>query len=342
MLLTVTTTAPPATDLGHLLHKNPGRPDPQEVELPFGRGFVFWPEVSDARCTAALHVAVGPAGAAEERGRGVAHVSDLPHAAGSYLPAAIQRAFGTAIAGRCASRPDLAASAIPLVLEATPVACRGALSPSALFGPLGWTVEDIPVPLDPAHPEWGAIHHRIRLAGVARLSDALRHVCVLLAVLDGRRHYFVGDAEVDKLLRLGDGWLMGHPEARYIARRFVGFRRLAKAAGLALDSGGVPDGDGPPHERPGPLQAARIACVAGRLARAGARRVADIGCGEGALVAALLADARFDRVIGVDPSPAALALAASRLRTDRMQELARARVELIQGAATYPDSRLSG
>ena len=345
MLLTIATTISPATDLGFLLHKNPGRVDPQEVPLSFGVGRVFWPEVSDRRCMAALHVAVEPVDRSErQRGRGgeVAYVTDLPYAAGSYLPSAIQRAFGTAIAGRCDNRPQLAASAIPLEIEVTPVACRNALTPGELFGPLGWAVEDIPLPLDPAHPAWGSIHHRIRLTGEMRLSQALRHLCVLLPVLDGRKHYFVGEAEVDKLLRLGEGWLKDHPESRVIGRRYVGFRHLAQAVERAQDIADAPqEVDGAPHERPAVLQELRIAAVAERLAQAGARRVADLGCGEGDLITALLADARFDKVIGVDPSPQALAKAARHLHLDRMGEPARARVELLQGAATYPDSRLA-
>ena len=52
MLLTITYTRTPATDLGYLLYKNPDRP--QSFELAFGKAHVFYPEVSEDRCTAAL------------------------------------------------------------------------------------------------------------------------------------------------------------------------------------------------------------------------------------------------------------------------------------------------
>jgi hypothetical protein len=52
MLLTITSTHPPATDLGYLLHKNPARA--QSFGLPFGAAHVFYPEASSERCTAAL------------------------------------------------------------------------------------------------------------------------------------------------------------------------------------------------------------------------------------------------------------------------------------------------
>jgi hypothetical protein len=47
-------------DLGHLLHKHPGRL--QSFRLPFGQAHVFYPEASEERCTAALLLNVDPVG----------------------------------------------------------------------------------------------------------------------------------------------------------------------------------------------------------------------------------------------------------------------------------------
>jgi hypothetical protein len=44
MLLTLTTTHNPATDLGYLLRKNPVRP--QSFDLTFGKAHVFYPEAA--------------------------------------------------------------------------------------------------------------------------------------------------------------------------------------------------------------------------------------------------------------------------------------------------------
>ena len=60
MLLEITSTAPPATDLGYLLHKNPA--NVRSVDLAFGRAHVFYPEATEERCTAALLVEVDPVG----------------------------------------------------------------------------------------------------------------------------------------------------------------------------------------------------------------------------------------------------------------------------------------
>jgi len=57
MLLTITTTYQPASDLGYLLHKNPARV--QSFNLNFGQAHVFYPEVTETRCTAALLLDIG-------------------------------------------------------------------------------------------------------------------------------------------------------------------------------------------------------------------------------------------------------------------------------------------
>lgn len=374
MLLTIATTlGPDASDLGRLLHKHPGRL--QEVELAFGRAVVFYPEATEARCEAALHVEVGDVDRAKDRrGRGAVdsgYVSDRSYAAGSYLPSAVMRAFGTALSGRCDSRPELAASDIPLDIVVTPVSCRSRATATDLFSPLGWEVEETALPLDPAFPEWGdAPHRRIRLGGSARLSDALRHLCLLLPVLDGQKHYFVSEDDVGKLMRLGDGWLDAHPLRDLILRRYLRHsRQLVAAAETALAEGraaqheedqgetdpsgdlaaeeaataadGTPDAPSPPvaEGRMG-LQEARVAAAVHQLELAGARRVVDLGCGEGDLVLALAANPAFREIVGVEPSPFGLERASRRL--ERLPEAWRSKVRLIQGAATYPDTRLAG
>src|SRR5205809_3896779 len=60
MLLTITSTHRPATDLGYLLHKNPAKV--HSFELSFGKVHVFYPETTPERCTAALLLDVDPVG----------------------------------------------------------------------------------------------------------------------------------------------------------------------------------------------------------------------------------------------------------------------------------------
>ena len=59
------------------------------------------------------------------------------------------------------------------------------------------------------------------LRGQCRLSELLTHLYVLIPVLDDDKHYWVGDDEVEKLLRHGEGWLATHPERELITRRYL-------------------------------------------------------------------------------------------------------------------------
>ena len=240
MLLTVSTTRAPATDLGYLLHKHPGRVQsfPQSV----GTAHVFYPDAADERCTAALLLEVDPIGLVRGRkgpsGDGFAlgqYVNDRPYAASSMLAMALKDVFRTALTGRCDARPELAAAPMPLEIHVPAVPCRGGADLlRRLFEPLGWRVEAAGIPLDPAIPDWGDSRYLdMRLTGVVRLADALNHLYVLLPVLDDAKHYWVSNDEVDKLIRAGAGWLASHPEKDLISRRYLAHRRELTQSALA-------------------------------------------------------------------------------------------------------------
>src|SRR5258705_2453451 len=139
MLLTLTLTRPPATDLGYLLHKHPERV--QQFALPFGAAHVFYPEVTEERCPAALLLDVDPVGLIR---RGVRfarldqYVNDRPYVASSFMSVALARVFGTAMAGKCEPRPELPDQSLPLEarLAVLPVS-GGEEIARRLVGPLG-------------------------------------------------------------------------------------------------------------------------------------------------------------------------------------------------------------
>ncbi len=229
VFLTVTTTHQPASDLGFLLHKHPGRV--QSFELSAGQAHVFYPEASDERCTAALLLEVDPVALVRGKagsGDGFTlgqYVNDRPYAASSLLSVALKEVFRTALTGRCTARPELAARAIPLDVR-VPACPGGADLVRRMFEPLGWTVEATALPLDPQFPQWGDSRYvDLRLTGELRLADALNHLYVLLPVLDNAKHYWVSEDEIDKLLRAGGDWLAGHPEKELITRRYLAHRR---------------------------------------------------------------------------------------------------------------------
>jgi 3' terminal RNA ribose 2'-O-methyltransferase Hen1 len=361
MLLTLTTTHRPATDLGFLLAKDPARM--QSFDLSFGRARVFYPEASEARCTAALVLEVDPVGLVRGRrgpaGEGGALeqcVNDRPYVASSFLSVAMSRVFGTALSGNSRERPELAATAIPLEAEVVCLPCRGGEKIlRALFEPLGYAVQARQHPLDETQPGWGMSRYfTVRLAGTKRLTDLLSHLYVLIPVLDDQKHYWVGRAEVEKLLRHGEGWLGTHPERETIAQRYLAHRRsLARAALERLVVEGQPEEasdpelepEPPPPERKVSLDEQRRTAVVAMLQELGATRVLDLGCGEGKLLRALLKEKRFTEIVGMDVSVRSLEVAEERLGLGpegRLPARIRERIRLIHGSLVYRDARLSG
>ncbi|MFD9907656.1 3' terminal RNA ribose 2'-O-methyltransferase Hen1 [Streptomyces sp. NPDC059063] len=375
MFLTISTTgAPerPATDLGFLLHKHPGKA--QAFSTSYGRAHVFYPEATDERCTAALLLEVDPLalvrrGKGGGKGRGGApdaalaqYVNDRPYAASSLLAVALSSVFSSAMRGVCKALPERAAQPLPLRAEVPALPARGGADlVRALFEPLGWTVTADPVPLDERFPEWGDSRY-VRLVlevpdGRLTLGEALRHLYVLLPVLDDAKHYWVSADEVDKLLRAGEGWLADHPEQKLITSRYLSRRwsltrqamdrlelvRLADADDTDVtEIDNAVDEDVDTEDKPVPLALQRREAIVAALETAGASRVLDLGCGQGQLVQALLKDTRFTEIVGVDVSVRALTVAARRLKLERMGERQAERVKLFQGSLAYTDKRLKG
>jgi 3' terminal RNA ribose 2'-O-methyltransferase Hen1 len=359
MILTISTTHRPATDLGYLLHKNPERH--QVVELSFGQAHIVYPEASEDRCSASLLVEVDPIGLVRNR-RGPSgndfslaqYVNDRPYVTSSFMSVALAKVFSTALSGRSKERPDLAETKIALEVHLPVVPSRGGIPVlRKLFEPLGYQVAATPIPLDLEFESWGDSRYLdVRLTGMQTVKTLLEHLYVLLPVLDDDKHYWVGAEEVEKLLRRGGEWLSVHPERELITQRYLRHdRRLMREAMVRLEEDDVvdPDEAAVAHdaeeeavERPLNLNDQRLAAVADALSAAGARRIVDLGCGEGRLVAKLLKTPGIDHVVGVDVSHRALELAARRLHLDSMTPRQRERVELLQGSLTYRDRRLEG
>ena len=359
MLLTITSTYPPATDLGYLLHKNPSRA--QSFELSFGHAHVFYPEAKAERCTAALLLDIDPIGLVRNRrgpgGEGYSleqYVNDRPYVASSFLSVAIAQVFGTALAGKCKDRPELAETAMPLQTKLSVVPCRGGEDIlRRLFEPLGHKVSAQRLPLDENFPEWGeSAYFTVELESNIRLSELLSHLYVLIPVLDDDKHYWVAEDEVEKLLRHGEGWLAKHPERELIARRYLKHQRsLAREALGRLAEEDIPDPDEAEQthaaeeaavEKNISLAELRVGAVVAALKSSGAKRVLDLGCGEGRLLRALLKDKSFTEITGVDVSNRALEIAAQRLHLDQMSALQKEKIRLLNGSLTYRDKRLEG
>jgi len=355
MLLSISSSTSPATDLGYLLHKHPE--GVRAVDLAFGTATVFFPEASKERCTAALLVEVDPIGLVR-RGRGARafalaeYVNDRPYAASSFLSVAISKAFGTAMSGRSSERQELAGTPISLEAHLPVVPARGGAELlRKLFEPLGYEVAATPIALDDRFPAWGESRYLdVRLSVTTRLRDLLGQLYVLLPVLDDDKHYWVAEDEIEKLLARGGEWLAAHPERELITKRYLRHRtRLTREALARLLEDDQPDVAEPEADREEEdverrisLREQRLGSVLAALRASGARRVLDLGCGGGVLLQSLLKEGSFEEIVGVDVSTGALAFAARRMRLDQMAPRQRERVRLLQGALTYRDRRLAG
>lgn len=358
MLLTIETTHRPATDLGYLLAKHPDKC--QTFSLAYGKAHVFYPEATEERCKAALLLDFDPVGLVRGRrwgheGEGtLAHyVNDRPYAASSFLSVAIAQVFSSAMKGVSKERQELADRPLPFAVSLSAVFSRGG-EPflRGLFEPLGYTVEIQRIPLDENFPEWGEGNcFTLRLLGNVRLAALLTHLYVCIPVLDDRKHYWVGEEEVDKLLEKGGEWLKVHPMRERITRRYLKHRRsLYQEALERLMSGDGSEDEALEQEkqygeaaleRPISLNEQRIGAVVEVLKEVGATRILDLGCGEGKLIGALLKEPTVAKVVGVDVSMRSLERAGDRLKLERMPAPRRDKVKLLQGSLTYRDKRFS-
>jgi 3' terminal RNA ribose 2'-O-methyltransferase Hen1 len=345
--------------LGYLLHKNPDRV--QSFDLSFGKAHVFYPEATNESCTAALLLDVDPVALVRTRrgpsGEGGAldqYVNDRPYVASSFLSVAIARVLASALGGSSKGRPELVDQPLPLVARITVLPCRGGEEIlKRLFEPLGYTVRAEHHTLDEKFPEWGESNcYTVELEQEISLQKLLTHLYVLIPVLDAEKHYWVGQDEVDKLLRHGEGWLQAHPERELIVKRYLRYQKHLATEALARligDEEANPEAEQEKKaeqeeaiEKPILLNQLRLEAVTQAVTASGASHVIDLGCGEGRLLRELLKHKQFQEIAGMDVSHRSLEVASERLHLDTMPPKQKERIRLFQGSLMYKDKRLAG
>lgn len=357
MLLTITYTGRNTANLGYLLYKNPYRP--QVFELNHGKAYIFYPEISNERTTAALLLDIDPLdlarGKVGQAGGGLFdYVNDRPYVSSSFLSTAISKVYGTAMTGRADAHQELSDSPLDLSATVTMLPCRGEQEKlCSVFEPLGYEVSYEKFVSDETFPDWGDSKYvNLTIRGKVRLRDLLKHLYVLIPVFDRQKHYWVGADEVEKLLRIGEDWLPAHPEKAYITGRYLNRRpSLVNMAFERLAEANAADGESltaepevmeeKPDKKPN-LNAQRLGSVIAALKSSGVTRVIDIGCGEGHLLNLLIKERQFVKIAGVDVSHVALKRAGENLKLERAGDSQRERIQLIQGSLTYKDARFSG
>ena len=358
MLLTISTTYQPATDLGYLLHKHPDRF--QSVDLSVGKAHIFYPESTPEKTTIALLLDVDPIdmvrGSRNLSGKGFSlgqYVNDRPYVASSFMSVALSKAFSTAMNGTCKDRPELEDEPLPLEahIAVLPAPRGGEMLIRRLFEPLGYAVEVDRHPLDEQFPDWGeSKYYALKLSHTITLKELLSHLYVLIPALDNDKHYYVSQSEINKLLKKGKGWLETHPEKEQITRRYlINLNSLAREALSRLNEGEEENAaeteaedNSIEQQRKETLHQRRLKQVLEQLKLSGAEKVLDLGCGEGKLLRMMLRHKQFKQITGMDVSYSELTKAKQRLHWEEMPPRQKARIKLFQGALTYRDKRLAG
>lgn len=337
-----------ARDLGFLLHKHPDHVHTKKTSA--GDATIFYPEVSESRTTAVLHLEVDPVGLVRGKnqqsdGLLAQYVNDRPYVANSFLSVAMGRSFAQTMAGKSKDRQELADQPLDFEIRILPVALAGdGELLSSLFEPLGYEV------LSPEDVE-GQMVIDLRLSAKLRLAEILNHLHVLIPVMDNFKHYFVAQEEIDKLLAKGEGWLADHPAKELITRRALKHRRSLANMALARleESSVVDDEEETPKLKPEEqlekslrLHDIRLDTVAEVMRKRNVKSVLDLGCGEGKLIARLIKERGIDRIVGVDPSVRTLEAAHRKLRLHQAGDAMSERVALQMGSLTYGDRRWKG
>jgi 3' terminal RNA ribose 2'-O-methyltransferase Hen1 len=234
------------------------------------------------------------------------------------------------------------------------VACRaGEALIRGLFEPLGYSVAAQQRPLDEKFPERGdGPYYSVTLAGTFRLQDLLNHLYVLVPVLDAEKHYWMCQDEVRSCGAKEKVGLVRILIKKTIVKRYLPRQRqLAREAlgRLTEEDNLDPDATEEAHaeqetkmEEPIRLWQQRMGAVVAVLRSAEAKRVLDLGCGEGKLLRVLLEEKSFTEIVGMDVSYRSLEIASQRLKLDRMPTKQKERLKLMHGSLMYRDNRLSG
>lgn len=347
----------PASDLGYLLHKHPDKF--QSIDLSVGQAHVFYPEMTESKASVCLMLDIDPVemvrGGKHNRKDGFAlgqYVNDRPYVASSFMSVAIAKAFTSALNGKCNNRPELVDLVFDFEVEIDVIPAPSEEGGESLirsfFEPLGYEIELEQLVLDPKFKDWGmSKYFSLKLQNKLTLKELLNHLYVLIPALDNAKHYFVSEAEIEKLLAHGKGWLENHPANAEIAKRYlINLKSLGK---LAMAHMNDPDMSETEDQQSSEDQVKRISlhdkrllAVAEKLKLSGATSVLDLGCGEGKLIRLLLKEQQFKKIAGMDVSYSELLRAKERLHFEEMAPRQKERIELFQGSLIYRDKRFEG
>lgn len=340
MQLTIRATGENAKMVSYLLAKNPNNIYERNQKGHLVR--MFYSKFNDEELEATIFVTPDPLEMLQNKSNSydITHyINDREFAVSSIFCSFIRSALGTALNGQPKEEySEWVGHRFPLALEFGPVS--SSLSDkqlAGLFQPMGYEVAI-------SRPE---IHYSfdlkekssartLTLTGHQTLQNALRHLFVLIPVIDNYKHYFIDEKEIDKLERYGEGWLEEHPLRELIYRQALRFKEIyslvEKPAADELIKEPVK------KARLNDMRYEKIIETASRLKP---KSVVDFGSGEGKLAVQLGFMDGIEELLAVEPSQSETLKAIRRFEKVKGQA-GFIEPETLWGSLFYYDERLKG
>lgn len=179
----------------------------------------------------------------------------------------------------------------------------------------------------------------ILLTGEQTLQDALRHLFVLIPVIDDYKHYYIDEKEIEKINRYGEGWLENHPMRETIYRRALRFKEVYSLVENNNGEAEAKKAKATDHVKVTSLNELRYAKISETAAALKPKSIVDFGSGEGKLAVKLGFIDGVEEILAVEPSQVETLKALRRF--EKVEDNANfVEPETLWGSLYYFDDRL--
>ncbi|MGE6488602.1 3' terminal RNA ribose 2'-O-methyltransferase Hen1 [Paenisporosarcina sp. NPDC076898] len=204
-----------------------------------------------------------------------------------------------------------------------------------LFEPIGYEVTINRPEIEYSFPiKTKSSARYLSIKGMKTLQEGLRHLFVLIPVIDNYKHYFIDEKEIEKLERYGEGWLDQHPLRDLIYRQALRFKEI-----YSLVENSSKDEKKVEPVKKVRLNELRYEKIVNTVSQMKPRSVIDFGSGEGKLSVQLGFVEGITEILAVEPSEAASLKALERFNKVKNKEKF-VIPELLWGSLFYYDERL--
>lgn len=230
MQLTIQASGDNVKAISYLLSKNPDNLYERNHKGHLVR--LFYSKFTEEEVEVTIFVTPDPIELLQNRSNSydITHyINDREFAVSSIFTSFVRSALGTALNGQPKEEYlKWVSYRFPFKFQFGPVASTFSdLQIKDLFEPIGYEVSISRPEIDYAIDlKEKSSARMITLSANQTLQDALRHLFVLIPVIDDYKHYFIDEKEIEKLQRYGEGWLEEHPKRDSIYRQALRFKEI--------------------------------------------------------------------------------------------------------------------